>query len=391
MLSFQQAKKHHVSVANAAEENEECARELWCAIVGSPDGVSAGSYGEAVRDTLPQDLQPVLATDAVAAALALSTHAPNALHATTTRSSAVLLRDAARRNWASFAAASKDVEKLARGFGWDLSEAWKTYSEVAISFGNTAQVARIAALAGRMYANLRGANAKRVASVGGEIYSVEQGNNLGRLLASESMLLVDSDLELPVLERIATRRALQYSVRGTSKCSRGPLVVLLDESGSMHDQRREWSKAAAIAIARVAKDEKRAFVTVHFSTSCVVQPVDAKKPADVLEMVRSFLNGGTAIGLALGAGLDEVERLAAKGQTGADLILVTDGVDGDHVAMDREVARAAAANVRLWTVAIDQSIPETAAIRAKAAGYIHVHDRDLGDACKVTGLAGVAR
>lgn len=54
------------------------------------------------------------------------------------------------------------------------------------------------------------------------------------------------------LERIASRRATQYAIRGDTKTSRSLLVIALDESGSMHAQRNEWAKATAVALCRFA-------------------------------------------------------------------------------------------------------------------------------------------
>jgi hypothetical protein len=387
-MNFQQARKHHNAVAVAARDDEEYARDLWNAVVGmGPDDILPGSYAEAVRDTLPQEHAPLLASNDVAAAYAFTVHASYAGG----KKAPILLRDEARANWTRFVTRAKETEELAQGFGWDLSAAWQASVEVAGVGADMGSVEKIARLAGRMYASIRGANASRVPATGGEIYSVEQGNNLGRLLASEQMLLMDPDLELPVLERIATRRAMQYAVRGTEKAARGPMVVLLDESSSMHARRNEWAKAAAIAMARVAKDESREFVAVHYSASVYVQKMDPGSPSDVIQMIKTFLRGGTAIAQALSVGLDQVAELAAKGARGGDVILVTDGVDYNLSEQHRQVSRAAAANVRLWTVAIECDISPDSPLRQGAASYIRLADADMGNADSAVGLAGAAR
>lgn len=62
----------------------------------------------------------------------------------------------------------------------------------------------------------------------------------------------------------------------------------------MYDGRREWSKAAALALARVAFDEGREVAVIHYSRSNVVRPLRKGDGAGLLAMVRSFLGGGAS-------------------------------------------------------------------------------------------------
>jgi uncharacterized protein with von Willebrand factor type A (vWA) domain len=251
------------------------------------------------------------------------------------------------------------------------------------------QVERIARLAGRMYVALRGAQARKIHGIPSEVYSVEQGNDLARLLPAEQVLLTDPVLEIAALERIASRRAAQYAVRGTTKVSKGPLVIALDESGSMSGERNEWAKAAAVALSRVATEEKRPVSVVHYSTSTVIQPLPPGDTATVLKMIQHFLGKGTAIGLAISVAVQQVRELAQKGQKGADIILVTDGIDGDVQAQETAIQEGHVLGARLWTVAIDCEIDERSPLRANAAHYIRVGRSDLRDK-SVTLLAGAA-
>jgi len=386
--TFQQARKHHLVVAEEARRNESDAAALWNAVTGAgSDDLPPRSYAEGVRDTLPQAEAPILASQAVAAAFAFALHASMA----GARGEPISLRDTARRNWRAFVEQAHRVDAIAQGFGWDLSAAWQAQRETDLGEGSMLEVEKVAHLAGRMYASIRGENATRIAGVGGEIYSVEQGNNLGRLLPSELVQLLDELLEVTVLERIATRRAMQYAVRGTDRAARGPMVVLIDESGSMKEGRNRWAKAAALAIARVAKDERRPFVAVHFSTSQVVRRVDPQKPAEVLPMLSHFLNGGTHVGMAMAAGLDEVGKLEAEGKRGGDLLLITDGVDGDEGAQRKQAERAKEKNVRLWTIAIECSIDESSPLRSAAAGYMGLGGAELADGAGGAFLADAVR
>ena len=212
-----------------------------------------------------------------------------------------------------------------------------------------------------------------------EVHAIEQGTQIARLLPSEQVLLVDPDLEIVVLERIASRRVAQYAVRGDERASRGPLVIALDESGSMHAARNEWAKAAAVALSRVAFAERRSVSVVHYATSVVVQPLRDRDADALLHMIRHFLGGGTAIGLALSAAVDEVKSHERRGARGADIVLITDGVDEDVTAQSEAVATASARDVRIWTIAIECDIAASSPLRAQAAGYTRLGSEDLSD------------
>jgi uncharacterized protein with von Willebrand factor type A (vWA) domain len=139
----------------------------------------------------------------------------------------------------------------------------------------------------------------------------------------------------------------------------------------------------------MATEEKRPVSVVHYSTSTVIQPLPPGDTGALLTMIRHFLGKGTAIGLALGVSVQQVRDLAQKGQKGADIILVTDGVDGDVGAQETAILAAHGIGARLWTVAIECDIPVASPLRAKAAHYIRLGRSELNDR-SVTLLAGAA-
>jgi uncharacterized protein with von Willebrand factor type A (vWA) domain len=389
MGTFLQAKRQHKSVATAATENLALAADLWNAILGLGAAPIAESFAEAVQDTAPVEQTALLATDDVATAYAfdLMWRRARSLPAGATPFE---LRDIAREEWETFEEQANKTEHLAGGFGWGLGAAWAHTREVQLAQGDMSQVVRIGRLAGRMYIALKGAQAAKVHGIPTEVYSVEQGNDLARLLPVEQVLLTDPTLEIVSLERIASRRAAQYAVRGTTKVSKGPLVIALDESGSMEGRRNEWAKAAAVALSRVAGEEKRPVCVVHYSTSTVLQPIRPGDTEAVLKMIQHFLGKGTAIGLALGVAVQQVRELAQRGRRGADIILVTDGVDRDEKAQAAALQEGQVLGVRLWTVAIECEVSERSPLRAQAAHYTRLGGVDLNDSKSVTLLAGAA-
>jgi uncharacterized protein with von Willebrand factor type A (vWA) domain len=107
-------------------------------------------------------------------------------------------------------------------------------------------------------------------------------------------------------------------------------------------------------------------------------------------MIQHFLGGGTAIGLALNQAVDQVKALAQKGQPGADVVLVTDGVDGNVTAQAAAVDAAFAIQARLWTVAIECAIGADSPLRARASQYTRLDGEQLADGRSVTLIGDVA-
>jgi uncharacterized protein with von Willebrand factor type A (vWA) domain len=77
-------------------------------------------------------------------------------------------------------------------------------------------------------------------------------------------------LRHPVLCREFKRRfvegqLLEYAVRGEDKAGRGPMVVCIDGSGSMAGAKELWAKAVTLALADIARLERRQCRAIIFS------------------------------------------------------------------------------------------------------------------------------
>ena len=382
-MIWSDARRRHAAIARAAEDDLASAKLIWGAVKGDDRGLEPDSYAEAVFDAAPAEFAGVLADGGTAAAYAVSCAWEHFWSAQT--ATPLERRDMARKAWATFRERAELAADVQYGLGWDASEAWEGTREVRLRKVNRDKLQRIAKMAGRMYAVLRGERATKVAAVPEEIYSVEMGADLARLLPSE-LVVLGTAYESLLYDKIADRKAFQYAVRGDGPAGRGPLVIALDESGSMHDSRQEWSKAVAVALTRMAHDDDRAVAVVHYSRSVTVRrlaPGDARGLAD---LIGHWLGGGTDIGLALRNAAHEVEELAREGDRGADVVLVTDGVDG-RSDLGEAVEAVTAVQARLFTVAIECGIDEDNPLRSGAARYVEVGASDL-DAGDVGALEG---
>ena len=91
---------------------------------------------------------------------------------------------------------------------------------------------RVVNLAGRLRFYANAMKSKAQPSVGA-ITSIERGADITRILPSQFAGLTHPVLRRLTLARIASGDALQYKMEEKEKEGRGPMIVLVDESGSM--------------------------------------------------------------------------------------------------------------------------------------------------------------
>lgn len=166
-----------------------------------------------------------------------------------------------------------------------------------------------------------------------DMVGVVLDNEVGRLLPAEMAALNHPILRVDAVRRFAERQMYCREYRGVENVAKGPIIVIVDESGSMSlpsgpdGTRIEHAKAFALAMAWVARHQKRWCAFVCFAASGqtrhLVLPPN-KWPADaVMKWLENFMNGSSTV-----LPVREIPQLyedmgAPKGKT--DLICITDG------------------------------------------------------------------
>lgn len=251
------------------------------------------------------------------------------------------------------AAATKAIEELRdaqeglAAIGWSTEtttaqpgQANPTVPTLATRLRQDARLKRIALLAGRMKRIAASKRRQKVKHGADEITDVEQGAALGRTLPAELSKLRHPALRLDFMRNLLERQLLQYQLTGTDTLGRGPLVVLLDKSGSMDGPRDVWATALALALLEHAHAERRPFALLNFTygvTYEVYVPPGQPLPHDALFQ---SCGGGTDINAAVTRGLDLITS-SSNPLRKADLVLITDGgSDSEAAARFRERARA---------------------------------------------------
>ncbi len=376
MRDFAKAKEKHESMKEAAEALRQAGvtdegEEVWRSIIGDfvKTPPAQGSLAWHVDIEMPIDIVPtVRAHSEIAAAYAYCCMVGAMLkHPNDPKMAAEL-------GWKAVLERRAMANKLEEGYGCDKSPSWELARELS-GARDASAVEAIAKMAGQMFHAMSGLR-KAPTFDPQEVEGVEQGGEPERLLAQELVQLVDPALEDQAAIKILEKRAAQYKMRGERSANRGPLVIALDESGSMHDDgegdRNTWAKAAAVALARVAHDGGRMVSVVHFASSTATTRCAPGDHQALLNMSRHFLSGGTSIALALTVAADEVEQLRLEGHVGADIVIVTDGEDRNNQGIDKVLALTQAKGTRLWTVAVECSIPNTSPLVRRASHVVRV-------------------
>jgi uncharacterized protein with von Willebrand factor type A (vWA) domain len=83
-------------------------------------------------------------------------------------------------------------------------------------------------------------------------------------------MLADADLEDLFYLRFAERGLRQYNLIGHEPEGQGPIIIAIDESGSMTTDyggmtSEVWSKAVMLALLSIARLQKRDLAVIYFS------------------------------------------------------------------------------------------------------------------------------
>lgn len=306
------------------------------------------------------------------------------------------VRQAMARAWTEFENRVQEANNIQEGYGCDDSQSWLALREIGKSPKSQKlkdKMLAIAKLAGRMFKSFGYQRREHPNKDPEEVVGATTGPNLDRVLSSELALLADDDTEDAAAMKILEHKATITEMEGMEEKTRGPLVLCIDESGSMHDGdlgpriwsgasmwngRNTWAKACAVALTRIAWSENRPVRAVHFGNGTEVQDIPKDDMRALFEMARSFVSGGTSFGSALKRGRAVVGDLEADGFKGADIMLITDGEDGDYKSHNREIDHMDRDGVKLWTIAIGESISTDAPVRKRAEKYTYAADRELG-------------
>ena len=202
-----------------------------------------------------------------------------------------------------------------------------------------------------------------------EVVGFDFGDNLFNILPSELIYLDDELLELEFLRKYVERTLLIRDLKAKAEEKCGPIVVNIDESGSMEGDRIVQAKAMALAMTWIAEHQNRWICLSSFSSKnqgryLVIEP-GKKDSAKLLSWLGTFYNGGTDADYPLETLPSKWEEIGCpKGKT--DIITITDG----YIHLRPEVEEyfmnfKAKNNVKMTTIVIGCSVGPMAKVSDK--------------------------
>lgn len=199
-----------------------------------------------------------------------------------------------------------------------------------------------------------------------DVVGVEPGGDVGRLLPDELVRLADPEQELDALRRVAERQAACREHHAVEPVGQGPVVVCLDESGSMGGEKIHTAKALALALAWVARRQRRWCALVAYSGDTgerlLPLPPGRWDEGRLLDWLAAFLGRGSDLDVPV----RELPRLyrelnAPPGIT--DVVFVTDAVCRLPAGVrDAFLAWKRQARARLITLVLNTAAGDLAAI-----------------------------
>lgn len=174
-----------------------------------------------------------------------------------------------------------------------------------------------------------------------EIVGIHHSNHISAMLPSETALLSSPETEIMLAKKYVERKLLTFQYRSQDisdeleereviayedeKEKRGPMIMLIDTSGSMFGQPERIAKALALAILNIAIEEDRKAYVISFSVGFRTLELTGKKGqiSVLIDFLQQSFHGGTE----LHPGMNEVMKvLQREGYREADVLVISDFV-----------------------------------------------------------------
>lgn len=195
---------------------------------------------------------------------------------------------------------------------------------------NNPKFKRVAELFGPMRNMMLSEQQRKTVHTPEEVYDVTLGNNIGRLLPQEIMMLSNPATRLDFYRRFSEAKVLEYDMQGVEKLAKGAIIFCEDGSGSMSGEREMWAKAVMLCLLHLSRIQKREMHVIHFSSRGQTTHIPFVKPEDyslnrILDAAELFYGGGTDFETPMRLSMDLLKaEHSATGRVSADVVFVTD-------------------------------------------------------------------
>lgn len=192
-------------------------------------------------------------------------------------------------------------------------------------------LARICQLAGRYRRRGQSMQRRKVKHGRDDVVGTVLSGDVSRAVPSELLAFVVPELRPLAYAKMADGSLLSRDYRGVERVAKGPVMIFLDESGSMHGEPSYHAKAFALTMAWIAQHQKRWCTLVAFSGSADVKDLRAVvlepgkwKNEDLFAWLEQFDGGGTTLDWLRGESMTEMFAAAGATKGKTDVVVVTD-------------------------------------------------------------------
>lgn len=225
---------------------------------------------------------------------------------------------------------------------------------------------RICELAGRYRRLAQSKQRMKTAHGMDDVVGVVLADDVGRLLPHELAKFADDDLSDDAMRRLVERQLMCREYHATEPVARGPVIVCVDESGSMSGEKGHTAKALALAMAWIARMQRRWISLVAYSGDSgerlLALPSGRWDESALMDWLEAFIGRGSNVDVPV----REMPRIyralnAPLGKT--DVIFLTDAQCKIPAELQQQfVAWKSAVKARLITLVIRSQPGDLAAI-----------------------------
>jgi uncharacterized protein with von Willebrand factor type A (vWA) domain len=229
-----------------------------------------------------------------------------------------------------------------------------------------ASLRRICELAGRFRRVAQSRQRRKLLHGSDDIVGVTLDGDIGRVLPHELARLAIPECEEDVLRRLVERQVLSRDYRASEPVGKGPIIVAVDESGSMEGEPVHTAKALALAMAWIARQQRRWAALVAYSGDSgerlLALPPGRWDERALLDWLSAFIGRGSTLDVPV----REMPRIyrdlrAPVGDT--DVLFITDCQCTIPVTVSAAfLAWKKTVSARLWTLVLGDQAGDLATI-----------------------------
>jgi uncharacterized protein with von Willebrand factor type A (vWA) domain len=158
-----------------------------------------------------------------------------------------------------------------------------------------------------------------------EIKSIKSGKKIEDALPSDKLNLCNEVTKKDFYRRMTQGQLMAYDKESQKQKNKGPIIICVDLSGSMHGEKSDWAKALTVGVLEVAQLQKREFACIPYDSSIrkvIKIHKDEIDPEKIIDIAQMMASGGTDFQKPLEESLKMIDESEFKE---ADVVFITDG------------------------------------------------------------------